>query len=176
MLQVAGYAGLAVGLEGMHALREVFDAESAPEPETPEAGAADGARDVPEDRFERGRAILAILRPERAQAPPPARDEVAPDWRTWLIGTAFGDLWARPGLTLVERERITMAVLIVLSHEAELRSHVTIASNLGIPPTEIGEQIMHLAFYVGFPTAVAAIRVASQVLRDRKGSEHEPAW
>jgi len=34
---------------------------------------------------------------------------------------------------------------------------------LGIPRTEIAEEIMHLALYAGFPVAVEGMRVASEV-------------
>jgi 4-carboxymuconolactone decarboxylase len=165
MLQVGGYAGFGVGQEGMLALKQVFDEEPDVEREDVDVAVATSAGPpLDEDRLARGTAILAILRPDRAGLPPPPPKSFAPDWRTWLVETAFGDLWARPHLSLIDRERITLAVLIALSREEELRSHVQIARNVGIPPLEIGEQIMHLAIYVGFPTAVAAIRIAGEVL------------
>jgi 4-carboxymuconolactone decarboxylase len=163
MLQVGGYAGFGVGQEGMLALKQVFDEE--PNVEREDVPVVTGDGPLPdEDRLARGTAILAILRPDRAGLPPPPPTPFAPDWRTWLVETAFGDLWARSHLSLIDRERVTLAVLIALSREEELRSHVQIALNIGIPPLEIGEQIMHLAIYVGFPTAVAAIRIAGDVL------------
>jgi alkylhydroperoxidase/carboxymuconolactone decarboxylase family protein YurZ len=163
MLQVGGYAGFGVGQEGMHALKQVFDEE--PNVEREDAPVATNEGRPPDgDRLARGTAILAILRPDRAGLPPPPPKPFAPDWRTWLVETAFGDLWARPHLSLIDRERVTLAVLIALSREEELRSHVQIARNVGIPPLEIGEEILHLAIYVGFPTAVAAIRIAGEVL------------
>jgi alkylhydroperoxidase/carboxymuconolactone decarboxylase family protein YurZ len=165
MLQVGGYAGFGIGQEGMLALKQVLDEEPNVEREDVPVAANDGP--LPdEDRLARGTAILAILRPDRAGLPPPPPKPFAPDWRTWLVETAFGDLWARPHLSLIDRERVTLAVLIALSREEELRSHVQIARNVGIPPLEIGEQIMHLAIYVGFPTAVAAIRIAGEVLEE----------
>jgi 4-carboxymuconolactone decarboxylase len=167
MLQVSGYAGFGVGQEGMLTLKQVFDQEPNVEREdVDEAVAMNEALPPGEDRLARGTTILAILRPDRAGLPPPPPKPFAPDWRTWLVETAFGDLWARPHLSLIDRERVTLAVLIALSREEELRSHVQIALNVGIPPLEIGEQIMHLAIYVGFPTAVAAIRIAGEVLEE----------
>jgi 4-carboxymuconolactone decarboxylase len=159
MMQVAGYAGFSAGRAGMAALKEVFDAEPAAKP------APSGRPLAPvesQDRVERGLATLAKLQPARAPAAPSRAlaAPFAPDWRAWLIGTAFGDLWPRPGLSFAERERITLAVLIALGREAELHQHCAIASNLGITPEEIGEEIMHLAVYIGFPTAVTAMRVA----------------
>jgi 4-carboxymuconolactone decarboxylase len=180
MFQVSGYGGIATGLEGMSVLRQVFeteadvdaDADSDTDGETasPATSSADLTPD--NDRWSRGREILVKLRPDLpAIQPPQEPDPIAPDWSKWLIGTAFGDLWLRPGLTLVERERASLAVLVVLGKEPELSSHVRISVALGIPPVEIGETIMHLAVYVGFPCAVGAIRVATETLREMNLSD-----
>jgi 4-carboxymuconolactone decarboxylase len=162
IMQVGGYAGLGIASEAMASLAEVLDADRPDrhDPPAPEIGAD-------ADRLTRGRAMLATLRPDLANSPMPPPHPFAPDWSRWLAETAFGDLWSRPGLTLIERERVTLAVLISLGRHAEIRSHVGIASNLGIPPDELGEEIMHLAVYAGFPGAVDAMRIAAEVL-DRR--------
>jgi 4-carboxymuconolactone decarboxylase len=167
MLQVGGYAGLAVGLEGMRILADVF-AGAGPE----DAGGSEPALppeyEDGQDRLARGRAVLEKLRPDIPQSAPGVAgpQSFAPDWGTWLVETAFGELWSRPGLTLQERERVTLAVLIVLSHDQELSAHFKISANVGIPLVEIGETIMHLAVYAGFPTAVKAIRIASEAFAE----------
>ncbi len=163
MMQVTGYAGLGNGVEGMSALKDVLGAEgdSSTLPEDV-ATAAPPTRN--HDRLERGWAMLASLNPELTRASASAQEQIVGDWLDWLVETAFGDLWSRPNLTLQERELITLAVLIARSHWTELRSHLKIAANLAIPLEEIGEAIMHLAPYVGFPAAVAAMRVAVEQL------------
>jgi alkylhydroperoxidase/carboxymuconolactone decarboxylase family protein YurZ len=162
MLHVAGYAGLGIGLEGMLVLRQVFDSEGGPEsgtlPEGGQTAKSPGDEEHPLDVP----ALLAQLRRERAGAPP-APDAFIPDWRAFM-DRAFGDLWTRPGLTLAERERITIAVLIVIGPDRELGLHMRNASALGVPAREIGEEIMHFAIYGGFPAAVRALRVAREVL------------
>ncbi len=163
VMHVAGYAGFPVGVEGMRVLREAFD--SAPELDPPEVPDTSGPAlaDLPEDRWERARAVLAVLMPQRNRTPLPVPEELTPDWGRWVAMTAFADLWARPGLSLREHSRVVLSVLTVRHLPEELRLHIGVARNLGISRTEIGEQIMHLAVYGGFPAAVEAMRVARSV-------------
>jgi 4-carboxymuconolactone decarboxylase len=44
----------------------------------------------------------------------------------------FGKVWTRPGLEMQERSMITLAGLIALNRENELRLHFRGARNLGI--------------------------------------------
>jgi 4-carboxymuconolactone decarboxylase len=159
ILQVGGYAGLGIAEEAMVALTTVLGRDGSEHNDGPEPEGV-----YPGDRFARGREILATLRPDLADRPGPPPHPFAPEWSGWLTETAFGDLWSRSGLTLIERERVTLAVVIALGRETEVRSHLGIASNLGISPNELGEEIMHLAVYAGFPAAVDAMRLAADVL------------
>jgi 4-carboxymuconolactone decarboxylase len=163
MLQVAGYAGIPIGLEGMRALYEVLDSEpgDAGESQQFHAPSAPSTELSDDELLERGRSMLAMLGP-RANAPLRRRD-FAPDWIPRLVSIAFGELWSRPGLTLIERERITMAVIIALGRDRELESHIAISLHLGITREEIGEMILHLMVYVGFVMAVDAMNVATNM-------------
>ena len=163
VMHVAGYAGFPVGVEGMHTLREAFD--SAPDLDPVEERDMSGPTldDLPEDRYERGRAVVGVILPPGRRAALAVPAEISPDWGRWVVSTAFGDLWSRPGLSLRERSRVVMSVLTALNLPEELRIHVGVARTLGIPREEIAEQIMHLAIYGGFPVAVEAMRIARAV-------------
>ena len=171
VMHVAGYAGFPVGVEGMRVLREAFD--SAPELDPPEVPDTSGPAlaDLPEDRWERARAVLAVLMPQRNRTPLPVPEELTPDWGRWVAMTAFADLWARPGLSLREHSRVVLSVLTVRHLPEELRLHIGVARTLGISRTEICEQIMHLAVYGGFPVAVEAMRVARSVFDAEDAAE-----
>ena len=163
VMHVAGYAGIPVGVEGMRVLREVFGA--APDLDPVETSDDDSPRsdDLPEDRFDRGRAVLRTLIPDQAANRLAVPDEITPDWGRWVVSTAFGDLWSRPELSLRERSRLVVTVRTVLHLPEELRLHLDVALTLDIPRTEIAEEIMHLALYAGFPVAVEGMRIASEV-------------
>lgn len=160
MVQVAAYAGLASGRAGLAVLAELLDDDEhavvPAEPETRHTG----------DRITRGRAVLAEIRPDLAAGLPAGMKQPRPfslPWNGWLVQAAFGDLWNRPHLTLIDREWVTLGALVALGHEFELDAHFRTTHYLGIPPEAVREAIIHLAAYVGFSFGGRAIRLAADV-------------
>jgi 4-carboxymuconolactone decarboxylase len=170
VMHAAGYAGFPTGVEGMRVLREIFEANPDLDPPGPDLPAGtDTAGDTPAGLFERG---VAFRREHFGQTGRPqgnAPDEIADDWWQFLTGTAFGGLWPRPGLTLHDHSRVTLAVLQVRHMPVEFRLHLNRALGLGISRTDLSEQIMHLALYGGFPTAVEAMRIARETFEGAGG-------
>jgi alkylhydroperoxidase/carboxymuconolactone decarboxylase family protein YurZ len=78
--------------------------------------------------------------------------------------TAFGMIWSRPGLPTRDRSMITVAMLASLGHLEELRAHLVGATSVGLSHDELVEVLMQVAVYAGVPAAVAALRVAADVL------------
>jgi len=85
------------------------------------------------------------------------------DLRAHTVSALFGTIWTREGLELEERSLITLASLISLNREHELRLHFRGARNVGISKEKIEEVILHLAHYSGWPTAVTANAVLNEV-------------
>ena len=83
------------------------------------------------------------------------------------LGSAFGDIWARPGLDRKSRSMITMAVLITLRVPHELKNHVRAALANGCTVAEIEEVIMQTIPYVGFPAVAVALSAAAEVLKEK---------
>lgn len=108
------------------------------------------------ERFDAGARILEKLF-GRAPAEAP-RD----DFGRITVEHLFGEVWNRPGLELRERSMVTVAALVALGREAELKLHVRGALNLGIPEESIREIILHLAHYAGWPAAVGSLRAAQE--------------
>lgn len=79
---------------------------------------------------------------------------------------AWGGIWGRDGLALRDRSMLTLAVLTALGRSEELRAHIAGAIRNGVTREEIEETFIHVGLYAGFPTAVAANRVAQQVFAD----------
>ena len=75
----------------------------------------------------------------------------------------YGDVWERPGLSKRDRSLITVAALMAMGRSDQLTGHLERALANGVTKLEIGELITHLAFYSGWPTAMTAGRIASQV-------------
>ena len=89
--------------------------------------------------------------------------DIAPKFAQLTDDVLFGDVWARPGLSLRDRSVITISALIALNRPDQLRSHLRRARDNGVTDDEIIEIITHLAFYAGWPRAMSAIQVAKQV-------------
>jgi alkylhydroperoxidase/carboxymuconolactone decarboxylase family protein YurZ len=90
---------------------------------------------------------------------------------TFLNEQLFGTIWSRPGLPIKLRSLLTMTALMALGRGPELRLHMRGALNLGIPPEEIKELIVHVSQYSGVPTAVEAIRAFNEVTAPPKPNE-----
>jgi 4-carboxymuconolactone decarboxylase len=78
--------------------------------------------------------------------------------------TVFGDIWKRPELSPRDRSLITVATLIAGGDTDPLGFHLDLAKRNGVTETELKEVITHLAFYAGWPKAMAAVAVAKTVL------------
>jgi 4-carboxymuconolactone decarboxylase len=91
---------------------------------------------------------------------------VTEDFARITMGNLFGDVWSRPGLELRERSMITIAALIILGREHELKLHLRGALNVGISRAKIQEIILHLAHYGGWPVAAGAGRIAQEVFAE----------
>jgi alkylhydroperoxidase/carboxymuconolactone decarboxylase family protein YurZ len=90
---------------------------------------------------------------------------------TFLNEQLFGTIWSRPGLPIKLRSLLTMTALMALGRGPELRLHMRGALNLGIPPEEIKELIVHVSQYSGVPTAIEAIRAFNEVTAPPKARD-----
>lgn len=117
-----------------------------------------------EDRYQQGmevrRAVLGDAHVDRTLTQiTPLNDE----FQNFITRYAWGDIWTRPGLEHHTRSMITIAMLIALNREAELKMHLRAAFNNGVTKDEIKELIMHSALYCGLPAANATLHLAQQV-------------
>ena len=76
----------------------------------------------------------------------------------------WGGLWNRPGLELRFRSLVVVSTLAATWHLHELRTYLRGALNLGWTPDELCEALLQIGGYAGFPTAVEALRVLSDVV------------
>jgi 4-carboxymuconolactone decarboxylase len=124
--------------------------------------------DVEQARYDRGAQVLAAVDGEGGQSVVDALADIAPALAHHVVAYAFGDVYARPGLTHAQRQLVTLGMLTALGGcEAQLEVHVNASLNVGLTPTEIVEAITHTAVYCGFPKALNAIFVAKRVFAER---------
>jgi 4-carboxymuconolactone decarboxylase len=128
------------------------------------------SEDKQSDRYRRGWEKLAEIHPEAGPALLEALKEVAPDLGRYVVEFPYGDVYSRPGLSLKEREMITVASLITQGHpRTQLKNHIRAALNVGCTRGEIVEIIIQMAVYAGFPAAVGAATIARQVFGELDG-------
>lgn len=85
------------------------------------------------------------------------------EFQEMITRHAWGDIWTRPGLSRHTRSLITIAMLIGMNREGELRLHLRAAKNNGVTRDEIKEVLMQSAIYCGIPAANATFHMAEEV-------------
>ena len=93
---------------------------------------------------------------------------VAPALARYTQERLFGDIWKRPDLAPRDRSIVTLAALIARNQTIGMADAFKLALDHGVKPKEISEIITHLAFYCGWPNAMAAIAVAKDVFAERQ--------
>ena len=88
---------------------------------------------------------------------------VAPALADYTNRVLFADLWRRPGLTARDRSLATIAALVTTGDTAQLDFHLRLGMDNGLTREQIAEAVNHLAFYAGWPKAMAAVPVLKTV-------------
>ncbi len=95
-------------------------------------------------------------------------DSVA-DLDRYIIEFAFGDIYPRTGLTLLEKEMITITSLLTSGGcGPQLEVHINGALNVGISPEKIIETFIQCIPYVGFPRVLNAVFTAKKGFGERQ--------
>jgi 4-carboxymuconolactone decarboxylase len=124
-----------------------------------------------DDRFETGMRIRReVLGDEHVDRAIATTTPFNAPFQEFITRTAWGDVWARPGLDRRTRSCITLAVLTALRAESEIALHVRAALRNGLTHDEIAEVLLHTAAYAGVPAANAAFAIAAQALAAEEGA------
>lgn len=87
-----------------------------------------------------------------------------------------GALWQRPGLSARDRSVVTVAAVIARNQTVDMPTQLARALDNGVTAAELSELITHLAFYSGWPNALAAVTAAEDVFTQRgMGADELPA-
>ena len=94
---------------------------------------------------------------------------ISRDYMAHIVDALYGTIWSRDEIIgLEERSLITVAVLVALNRENELKIHIRGALNLGISKEKLEEMILHVAHYSGFPTGVSANQILNDIVLEFK--------
>lgn len=116
-----------------------------------------GDRDAP-----RGGA-REVIWGDQAEAIERALRELDPELAELVIEVAYDRVFEAPGLDLRTRELLALAHLMAVGSETELETHVRGALNAGASLEEVRETVRHGAMFLGFPRALAAMKVVRRV-------------
>jgi 4-carboxymuconolactone decarboxylase len=123
-----------------------------------------------EQRYENGmalrRAVLGDRHVDRAQA---NLNEFNAEFQNLITRYAWGEIWTRPGLPRQTRSLMTIAMLVALNREEELRLHLRAAKNNGVTREQIKEALLQAAIYCGVPAANSAFSLAQRVFAETDG-------
>src|SRR4029453_14598035 len=93
----------------------------------------------------------------------PTVNEFVPNLGQLPAPVRCGARWGHPGLSKRGRCLIAVAMLAALYRADEMRGHMQRALDNGVTEAELKGLITHVAFYLGWPCAVNAGRVALDV-------------
>ena len=117
------------------------------------------------------RAVLGDEHVERALR---GRTRFDRDFQDLLTRYAWGEIWTRPGLPRRTRSLVTLAALVALGRQHELRLHLRAALRNGVPRGAIKEVLLQMAVYCGLPAANDAFRLAAEVFAEAGDRPRRP--
>lgn len=117
------------------------------------------------------RAVLGDAHVDRANA---AQTDLTAPFQDLITRYAWGEIWTRPGLPRHTRSLLTIAMMVALGRDGELRLHLRAASNNGVTRDEIQETLLadrHLLRCAGGQPCLPP--GADGVCRDGRGGGRE---
>ncbi len=156
------FAGFPAGLNALFAARQVFE----------ERGLWPQAQEVPPapagaDRRARGLAALEATSRGAGQMVLESLADLAPDMAGFILDFAYGDVIARPGLSLRRKELAMIAACVARgTMRPQLKVHVKAGLNVGLTQQELVEAVMQMAVYAGFPAAINGLMALREALAE----------
>ena len=159
-IHVTIYAGFPAALNAVSVARKVFT----------ERGIdvnLDTHSTEPAKRFEVGSSYLERVDGAGGEAVVESLQDIAPDLGRYIVEYSFGDVYSRPGLSLWERELVSVSACSALGTcVPQLHVHINGFLNVGGTQDELVELMIQIAVYAGFPAALNAIASLRQVLAE----------
>ena len=115
--------------------------------------------------FKRGMEVLKKMGRENLMM---NQKELYPDLYEMSVAHLFGDVWGRPGLSLRDRQLVTLAANIAMARPTGNHSHYLSSLHLGITKEEICEVIIQVGHYTGRPTMSNAVRQFTEIMEEQK--------
>ena len=165
IIQMCGYAGFPATLNAMGTLMEVLK-------ETGRTFSKESVHTGSENRYRRGKELLAQIAPDQERVLRKTFDPINPDITRYVIEFGYGDIYARGILPIRSRQVATIAALAAKgTAPSQLRFHIGGGLRAGLSEAEIVEIMLLVSIYAGFPAAlngILATREVAEALKDEK--------
>ena len=91
-------------------------------------------------------------------------DSVVPALVEMTDRVLYNEVWEREGLSKRDRSLLTVAALMTANRHQQLEAHLGLALKNGVTKEELGEAMLHLAFYASWPASITASRMLLDVV------------
>jgi 4-carboxymuconolactone decarboxylase len=119
------------------------------------------------ERYDKGMEVRrAVLGDDHVNRSLQNLDDFNREFQDLITRYAWGEIWARPGLTRRSRSLIVIATMVALNRPDELKLHLRAAFNNGVTRDEIKEVLLQSAIYCGVPAANSAFHAAEEVFAE----------
>ena len=98
---------------------------------------------------------------------------VSPALEHYTDDALLNGVWKRGELSRRDRSLVTCAALIARLQTVDMPYYFALALDSGLKPSELSETITHLAFYSGWPNAMAAVVVAAELFQSRHVTQRD---
>src|SRR5690606_10522907 len=98
-------------------------------------------------------------------------ESLDPELSDYIVSFAFGDIYSRTNLTQQEQTMVTIATLVALGAEPQLKLHINTGFNVGLTKEKIVGTLIHCIPYVGFPRVLNGLTLLKEVMAERGMSE-----
>jgi 4-carboxymuconolactone decarboxylase len=122
-----------------------------------------------DERYEQGRERFLEVHDEKALA----AVEGLGDLGRMIVETVYGGVYARPGLSIRDRELAAVTALVALGRSSQLPQHLRASLKAGITTDELSEVIMQTATIAGFPPAMNAMATLRTIAAEHERSGGE---
>ena len=158
--QCAPYTGFPRTVDAVEIARSVFKAKNVKVDENRGTVTA-------QSRLEAGADVQGTLFGETFRDMAKNGKDGMPIINYFLASNCFGDYYTRKGLDLNTRELLTMAILVNLGTEPQLKAHI--GANLKIRTAEYVEQAIYNCLpYCGYPRTLNALRLLKEAVAEAK--------
>lgn len=167
LIHTYAYCGFPRSIRGLQTFMEVLN-ERKTKGINDESGKE--ASPIKEDgnKYERGKTILEQLTKTSQLNTLTGYSAFAPVIDTFLKEHLFADIFERDVLTFTQRELVTISVISSIGDaEPMLKSHLSIAINLGVSPEQLKEFLVVIKPFIGAKKTKVAKEVVSEVLKSK---------